>query len=741
MFVHSRFQGLRRLPFSTGWNWVMSLLLCASCLGQTQPTNYFVPLEPGFNSIANHLNRGDNSLNAVIPEAPHGAVIYKWNAVAQNYREPAHFFPGFGWFSQDQDAMFLRPGEGAFMGVYEPFNLDFFGHVGQINLPRPAVVGLNFVSGHLPRAMGFGELFGFPPQPGDEVYLYDRAFIGTPDEFQPNASSIHRFSPQGWDSPPTFKRGRSAFVRLSNAPRILNHPQRQIVSAGQTVRFDVSVLGASPFSYQWQFNEDDLPGATGPSLLLSNVHYLQSGVYSVVVSNHLGAATSRLAHLLVRSPPVILDPPKGVQAVFGQDVLLKVRAVGTPELRYQWFRNGEPVPNAIQPELLLKSVNPQQHAGQYFVRISNNVSAGAVQSQAVPVVVNFPPVIVSHPVSQVARPGETVTFNVIAQGTQPLSYQWRLNGRNIPSGTTSQLVVSNVQPKHSGSYYVSVANIAGAADSERALLKVDVPLLFLSDFFDGSQLRTEPFFTGQGNNNDGRNEEKERPHCGLPGGSSVWVRWLATKRGIVTFDTTGSSFDTVLAAYTGNSLDELMEVACDDDQGEFYGSRIKFVAIPNTIYHIAIDGLDGQRGHIVLDWDLDSTSESLPVIVQQPQDQTALFNTDVVFSVAAIGNVGCYQWYYNDSPIAGGTRPDLLLSSVTPQHAGYYSVRIFAECGNTNRSVLSRRASLQFSFEDADNNLIRAFTVDKFAAAFDRTPRPSPPPEGIVTTMELNAGA
>src|SRR2546423_855152 len=39
-----------------------------------------------------------------------------------------------------------------------------------------------------------------------------------------------------------------------------------------------------------------------------------------------------------------------------------------------------------------------------------------------------------------------------------------------------------------------------------------------------------------------------------PVGSSVWYRWVAPTNGSITFDTIGSDFDTVIAAYTGAAL-------------------------------------------------------------------------------------------------------------------------------------------------------------------------------------------
>ena len=55
------------------------------------------------------------------------------------------------------------------------------------------------------------------------------------------------------------------------------------------------------------------------------------------------------------------------------------------------------------------------------------------------------PVITQQPQNQVAGVGQTVTFNVVAEGTPPLMYQWRLNGMGLIGESTSSLRLLNVQ--------------------------------------------------------------------------------------------------------------------------------------------------------------------------------------------------------------------------------------------------------------------------------------------------------
>src|SRR5205809_427368 len=60
-------------------------------------------------------------------------------------------------------------------------------------------------------------------------------------------------------------------------------------------------------------------------------------------------------------------------------------------------------------------------------------------------------------------------------------------------------------------------------------------------------------------------EAGEPNHAGNPGGHSVWYVWTAPSSRTVTVDTVGSSFDTLLAVYTGSSVSALTTVTSNDD--------------------------------------------------------------------------------------------------------------------------------------------------------------------------------
>src|SRR4030095_10605203 len=94
---------------------------------------------------------------------------------------------------------------------------------------------------------------------------------------------------------------------------------------------------------------------------------------------------------------------------------------------------------------------------------------------------------------------------------------------------------------------------------------------------------------------------------GVFGAKSVWFDWTATGTGQATFDTNGSNFDTILAAYTGNAVTALAVLASNDDIATFddppnVQSLITFPVTAGTTYHIQVDGFDGDQGSLILHW-------------------------------------------------------------------------------------------------------------------------------------------
>ncbi len=398
----------------------------------------------------------------------------------------------------------------------------------------------------------------------------------------------------------------------------------------------------------------------------------------------IAAGASHALALIGDGTPLLTTQPASRVLVGGDNEELSVMVVGQVPLSYQWQFNGTNIVGATNHVLALPNVQPG-HAGAYSVIVSN--ALGVVTSRVAQVQVVVPARVAALPASTTVLLGSNVTLFVEADGTPPLRYQWRKNGENIPGATNSSFTITNVQVSDGGAYTVVVKNDYGTATTDPMLLIVEVPPEAPGDDFAQRVTITNIVGVIGGTNRFATKEAGEPNHGGKRGGKSVWYTWQAPTNGIATFRTRGSVFDTLLGIYTGATVSNLTTIASDEDRGGFFTSEVPFNVLAGTNYHIAVDGFAGAEGEFILSWELEITSETLPVITNQPQSQAVLAGSDVMFSVVAVGDGLTYQWFFNDSIVPGATTPTLTRNNVQPVDVGSYFVRVRNSVGREVESL------------------------------------------------------
>src|SRR5262249_32259491 len=95
-----------------------------------------------------------------------------------------------------------------------------------------------------------------------------------------------------------------AFLLNNGSPTILQEPFNQIIITNSPALLTVSAVGTAPLSYQWYtinnpaFTNQLIPGETNLSMSFSNSVPTNRDFF-VVITNVMGATTSRLAHVTV----------------------------------------------------------------------------------------------------------------------------------------------------------------------------------------------------------------------------------------------------------------------------------------------------------------------------------------------------------------------------------------------------------------------------------------------------------
>jgi hypothetical protein len=449
------------------------------------------------------------------------------------------------------------------------------------------------------------------------------------------------------------------------------HPTNNLlVSNAVTIEMQTTLVGGAIFYTLDGFTPTVAYGTlyTGPFLLSDSV-VIRAVAFG---PGFTPAVEADPFTIIVRARPVIVAGPSSQTVIVSSEALIAVSATGATPLSYQWLLDGAPLSHATNSTLTLNNVQLSQ-AGGYSLVLSN--AFGVVTSTVAVLTVLTPPSISARPVDVSVPPGSNVTFCVTATGTPPLLYRWRLNGVAIPGGTNACLTLSDVQVANGGSYTVAVANEAGVRTTEPVLLVVEIPPAQPRDDFAERLPLTGTNGLVFGTNTLATLQTGEPVHNGKPNSHSVWYTWHAPTNGVATFDTLGSAFDTVLAIYTG-TFDTLTPVASDDDGSAFYASHVRFMAVAETDYAIAIAGYGEASGRFILHWTLEHSPEIVPRIILAPTSMATDAGGSATFSVITGPPGVTYQWTFQGTAIVGATDPSFIRTNVQVSDVGSYTVRL-----------------------------------------------------------------
>ena len=127
-------------------------------------------------------------------------------------------------------------------------------------------------------------------------------------------------------------------------------------------------------------------------------------------------------------------------------------------------------------------------------------------------------------------------------------------------------------------------------------------------------------------------EAGEPKHGDAVATRSAWFKWQSPATGRVTFRTQGSDFDTVMSAYTGDSLATLTSIGEDDDttfnDGSIRQSQLHFDATAGVTYRIAVDAFGTGFGKVRLSWDANDSFSGATQLSGPGAGQTGVIDTD-----------------------------------------------------------------------------------------------------------------
>lgn len=262
-----------------------------------------------------------------------------------------------------------------------------------------------------------------------------------------------------------YSETRTVTVAAQTQSAVTISPSSQSINVGQSITFTASG-GSGSGAYTWG---GDASG-TGAS---SSVTFNTAGTRTVTVyragdstysSSNVATATitvSLNAQATVQISPVQAYPTVG-------DTVIFTASGGSGTGAYTW--GGDASGTGTSKSVTFSTQGARSvtvyRAGDATYGASNTATASVTVG---PPVVN---VISTHPQSQTALIGGSVTFSVTAAGTGPFSYQWKKDGVDMAGKTSSTLSLSNLVDSDAAGYSVVVTNSAGTALSKTAWLPI-----------------------------------------------------------------------------------------------------------------------------------------------------------------------------------------------------------------------------------------------------------------------------
>ncbi len=501
------------------------------------------------------------------------------------------------------------------------------------------------------------------------------------------------------------------------APQISDGPFSAEVFPGQMVLFSATVSGSFPMAFQWFRNGTAVPGATSPSLFIASAQISNVGTYVLRATNAVGDAVSDEAELSLILPPAN-DLFANRAVLTGQVVEAfanSIRATrevgepvhgGVPSQKSVWWTWTAPIDGFVTVDssgsdfgtvlavysgnslsaLMVVATDP--YSGGV---VSFSTAAGATYQIAVSAVEGEPaghvslyleqvaaplepPQIVDGPYSVAAYVGDRVDFEVLVNGSFPLTFQWFKDGVRIPGATNSNLIIPSVQAQHVGTYSLRVTNSVDFAISDAALLSVIV--VPPNDAFQNRLPITGQSNTVFANNTLATRENGEPLHADEYGEHSVWWTWTAPVDGTVTFTAASSDFIyLLLAVYSGNSLANLTAVG-DVSTGPFGESVVSFSTAAGETYQIAVDTYEEEFGSLSLTVNQVSEPLQAPQIEDGPYDQSVLPGNSVYFSASVTGSLPLrLQWFKDGQALVGETSAELSFDLINSNQFGVYTLQ------------------------------------------------------------------
>jgi hypothetical protein len=375
----------------------------------------------------------------------------------------------------------------------------------------------------------------------------------------------------------------------------------------------VSIAGGQNHQFQVQFAPKNAGSVSGSLTITSDA---TNASMNITLN---GTGVAGLA---------ITAQPENQSVTAGQTATFSVTATGSGTLSYQWKKGGANISGATSSSYTTPATTSSESGTQFSVTVTDSTSSSVTSNPATLTVTAaaVAPSITTQPASQTVTAGQPATFSVSATGTAPLTYQWKKNGVNVGTNSSSYTTPATSASDNNATFTVTVTNSVSSANSNAATLTVNTPV-------------SAPSITTQPSSQNVNVGQAATFNVAATGSGTLTYQW---KKNGVNVGTNASSYTTPATS-------------ASDDNAKFT------VTVRNTAGSVTSNAAT-----------LTVNSPSTPPSVSaQPANQTVIAGQTATFTVSATGTAPLtYQWNLGGSPISGATSASYTTPAATTANNG-----------------------------------------------------------------------
>ncbi|XP_033119114.1 Down syndrome cell adhesion molecule-like protein 1 [Anneissia japonica] len=246
---------------------------------------------------------------------------------------------------------------------------------------------------------------------------------------------------------------------------------------------------------------------SGQLLHIISITTVDEGTYTCRADNVYGSeSTSAFVDVIV-APQISVAPGNVTGSEFGS-IIIPCEVTGDPKPDIMWLKDGleltilpnDPHYQLTNQGLLISDLHVVDEGSYTCIAVNQ---AGSVQSPG-QLIIEVAPIIVAPPANQTVNDGSFLYFQCEAEGNPPPNYEWRFNGRPIPSWATVSLngdivTIQFASIEQVGKYSCRAYNRQGQAEAHAYLTVETSPVVSTINDIEvvsGSEIRVSCYAAG-----------------------------------------------------------------------------------------------------------------------------------------------------------------------------------------------------------------------------------------------------